>query len=271
MFRMAWWQWERHQEKIEVIDQMSHRMALPPTDLEFLLANPATKWSELVYRRFTIEGTFDFAEEITVRNRSWEGQPGVHVITPLRFKNSTNSLLVNRGFIPLSKSSQQARKVFRPESAKATLVGLLKPAPRARWFAPKDPPVGADTPRIDQWLRAEPTEVSKQLKTPLIPVIADDVTGFTLKQLNSSMIKSGSDRDEILSLVSRAAVSSPKVGSGENQTFPVQSFDQLLSPGRHLGYVFEWSVMGVFTLLVTAFLQLRRRNYLTGCLTSKSE
>ena len=60
-------------------------------------------------------GTYDPAHEVLIRNRSSQGQPGFHVVTPLRLADG-QALLVNRGWIPLEgrRLPLRARLLRRP-------------------------------------------------------------------------------------------------------------------------------------------------------------
>ena len=47
----------------------------------------------------TVTGTFDAQHQIFLDNRQENGQPGVHVITPLKIEGSQMRILINRGWI----------------------------------------------------------------------------------------------------------------------------------------------------------------------------
>lgn len=92
-----------------------------------------------VYRRVTVTGVYDEQQEILIRNHFLNGQPGYHVVTPLKLSNG-KALLVKRGWIPtnLDKSFDNA---VEPPKSKAELVGVLLPAQNQPqgWFGAKDP------------------------------------------------------------------------------------------------------------------------------------
>ena len=51
-------------------------------------------------RRVSVTGWFDNEATIAIRNRPFQGQPGVRLVTPLRIKDSDRAVLVDRGWIP---------------------------------------------------------------------------------------------------------------------------------------------------------------------------
>lgn len=46
-----------------------------------------------------VVGTYDMAHQIFLDNRQHDGQPGVHVITPLKIEGSDTYILINRGWV----------------------------------------------------------------------------------------------------------------------------------------------------------------------------
>lgn len=51
------------------------------------------------FRRVRVAGTYDYAHEIVISNRSRDGSPGVNLLTPLRLAGSDSAVLVNRGWV----------------------------------------------------------------------------------------------------------------------------------------------------------------------------
>jgi surfeit locus 1 family protein len=55
--------------------------------------DPAGRWVEAA-------GVYDHEHEVVLRGQSFEGSPGVHLVTPLRQAASDTAVLVLRGFVP---------------------------------------------------------------------------------------------------------------------------------------------------------------------------
>ena len=51
------------------------------------------------FRRVELSGNYDFDHEIVLTNRTRNGSPGVHIITPLRQLTTDTAILVNRGWV----------------------------------------------------------------------------------------------------------------------------------------------------------------------------
>lgn len=262
MLRLGWWQWNRHLEKQELIRTMGQRLDLTPVPLEDLIesnTNAGSKWDELNYRRAIVKGTYDFEHEVVLRNRRLDGAPGVYVLTPLRIQGHPEALLVTRGFVPLSVSSPEKRKEFqRPKETE--FVALLKlPIPR-KMFSPQDPPTGPGLAKVDQWLRVDLNALQKQLPYPLLPVFAEIMSLGDTKATEKKIVRTENGREELLFMgFKEQNVGLPDVRPGLE--YPVPVYDAVIPPGRHLGYVYEWSFMALSTILIGLVIQLRPPRY----------
>ena len=73
---------------------------------------PPAEW-----RSVEASGTYDTGAEVLIRNRSFDGAPGYHVVTPLVIADGT-ALLVNRGWIPLSPEGGSGPRRARAATAR---------------------------------------------------------------------------------------------------------------------------------------------------------
>jgi surfeit locus 1 family protein len=249
--RLSYWQWERHQHKLTLIAEMKARVGLEPVPLSSLASEKS--WDSHLFRRVRVEGTFDFAHEMVLRNRRFKGNAGVFVLTPLKIAGSDQTVLVNRGFLPLSRASRVDRSIYHMP-ASTRFLGLIKEPSSRRFLAPADPPAGPSLPWVDAWLRVDLESIQKQLPYPLLPIYLETVDDLNPHTVEQEMIKESSEREEILSLANRQAV---KVTDLSHHQLPIPIYDTYVSAGRHLGYVFEWGGMSVVTLLIAVILQLR--------------
>lgn len=256
MCRLSLWQWHRHLEKQTLIAEMTARLALDPTPLEDHLstmnANPATT----LFRRVLVRGSYDFEHEMVLRNRRREGAAGVYVLTPLRIENTDRHILVNRGFLPLSRSDAETRRQFR-SSPEASFIGLLKESSSPAMLAPQDPPTGPALPWVDAWLRVDLEKIQAQLPYRLAPVYLEIMGTIDPHTAQEQIVKSSAGKEELLVMGLRDASGVNKPDFDPALTYPIPAFDTVLPAGRHLGYVYEWGIMACATLLIGLVLQLR--------------
>ena len=97
------------------------------------------------YAQLRLQGNYDGEHQFLLDNMSHNGQPGYEVLTPLRLADG-RSVIVNRGWLPLSASRSQLPDVQfnapAPHSASGRLdelpvagiaLGHVPPAPGAPW------------------------------------------------------------------------------------------------------------------------------------------
>lgn len=135
MVRASYWQWERHQKKLDYVATLAARLEQEAVTFEEILKVPS---AELLHRRVLIEGSFDYDHEMVLRNRKLEDEAGGHLLTPLRIPGQEKVLLVDRGFAPLMELDRAQRPKFRREVA-TKFVGLVKDTTSPQLFLPRIP------------------------------------------------------------------------------------------------------------------------------------
>jgi len=256
MLRMSYWQWQRHLEKQKYIQKLEEHLNLPVLPIEQVLVQALKDPLDLVHCRVLVTGTYDFDYEFTIKNRRYKGNPGMLVITPLKLSNSPKRILVSRGFIPLAQSKKEIRKKF-DKKVEVSFVGLIKNDNKRRMFAPEDPNTGPALPWVDSFLRIDINHIKKQLPYDLAPFYLEVMKAGELKEVEGQIVKEESDKAEIFMLPLRA-LKQEENSKGISQDFPIAMFSTVVPPGRHLGYVFEWGIMALMTLLIGTVLQLKR-------------
>jgi len=121
--RLGIWQLARNGERRAWNREVERRMSMPPLQLRSgVSAVPA---DSLAYRRASATGIFVFLDEVVERNRSLQGAPGVHVLTPLRLADGT-AVLVNRGWTYAPDAMTADLRALR-EADTAVVDGVLFP------------------------------------------------------------------------------------------------------------------------------------------------
>jgi surfeit locus 1 family protein len=116
-------------------------------------------------RRVRARGRFDYDRERVWPGRSFEGTPGVALLTPLLLEDGS-AVLVDRGWVPAPDARRVDRAATR-EGDRADVVGLALRAPRARGDA--DPGRLADSLPyplggfVVQWLPGASTHAASRV------------------------------------------------------------------------------------------------------------
>ena len=111
--RLGFWQLDRLGQR-----RARNAVALEARTAEPVQLGPGRLGRELDQRRVRLRGEFDRAGEVVIRGATWDGGPGVRVVTPFRLAGTDTLVLVDRGFVPA------------PDAVGARLEGLDEPGPR---------------------------------------------------------------------------------------------------------------------------------------------
>ncbi|MCB9030691.1 MAG: SURF1 family protein [Deltaproteobacteria bacterium] len=257
--RASYWQWNRYNQKLEYIDKLKSNLKLPKQDLSSILSNDQK--TDIIHRKALIEGEFDFSQEMVIRNRQHNEERGAFVITPLKLKNSDQYILVNRGFLPFLLATKEKRKEYQT-TKEFKCICLLKESNPRRFLSPKDEAKVGEK-RIDSWLRVDLEEMQKQLPYKILPyyaeILSEDINAtIDLSLVEKEMVKSSAGKEELFFLPSRRILNSTDF---DHSTLPIPVFSTVIPPGRHLGYVYEWIIIGAAILLIGLLLQFRGKKF----------
>ena len=200
---LGFWQLQRLEQKRAANVLILARMQEPPLTLSGQALDP----EQANLRRATARGTYDYSQEIVLRNRTLNEIPGVHVLVPLRIAGSDAAVLVDRGWIPYEMADPAQRAEFRDAVGEVEVSGILQQSQkRPGSIAPADPPLGPDRPRLDAWHRVDIPRIQEQIPYPLLPLYLeeDQAPGEPVRR------------------------------------FPRAEPELALSEGGHLGYAVQW-------------------------------
>lgn len=119
-----------------------------------------------------VAGTFDAQQQIFLDNRQENGEPGVHVITPLHIEGSDTRILVNRGWVGWSQGRSVLPVVATPEG-RVQIVGLATVPSTKKFFLMPDHPEA----QVKLWSRLDMPRFEKMLGHPLQPVVLQQTGG----------------------------------------------------------------------------------------------
>lgn len=216
MLSLGFWQLSRADEKIELQTQADAAMAAEPVPLREVSLDP----SGFRYRRVTLNGRFEPANQLLWDNRISGGVAGYEVITPFR-TDSGKMVLVNRGWLPAGLDRTQLPDVaFVPSDSNETVVVGMLTRPSIGFSS------GAAIETADGWPKRLQhfsfDEIAVAMNAPLVPGLLQDVTSSVVPMYN-------------------------------NNWSPAAS-----GPERHYGYAFQWFAMFAALTALFVFLNGRR-------------
>ncbi len=170
---LGFWQLARLGQRRTANAFVLERLQEPPLQVDGQMLDPDA--ADL--RRATVRGTYDFAQEIVLRNRTLNELPGVHVIVPLRIAGSDTAILVDRGWIPYEMAAPDQRATFDRTAGEVAVTGILRRSQvRRSPLSPPDPPLGPERPRLDAWFRVDIPRIREQVPYPLLPLFLEEET-----------------------------------------------------------------------------------------------
>lgn len=205
---LGMWQVNRMNERLALIAYIEQRLQQSALDINGASAiNPA----DLDYRPVRLRGVFDPSEEIVLRNYPLNGEPGYHVVTPLRLSGSNQAVLVDRGWIPYAQATPEKRQAFRPPEGEVEIEGVARLS-QDESRGPKDSPIPPGQNRRDAWFRVNIPSIQQQVSTPLLPVF----------------------------------VAQRPSGSAQELPVPIETVPP--GPGNHFSYAIQWFAFAVILL-----------------------
>lgn len=143
----GFWQLDRLGQKRAANEVQIERQALPPLQLAAGSADTGLllgvdNAASLDLRHAEATGTYLPEAELLLRSRSWNGQPGWHVLTPLQLDGG-RQLLVDRGWVPYDHDTVPVLPATPPDG-QVTVSGVLRATERppsgiGASFAPRNP------------------------------------------------------------------------------------------------------------------------------------
>lgn len=119
------WQLNRLQQRRARNAVLAARLAQPALELRAGISADSAR-----QRRVEGRGVYDYSGERTWPGRSFEGTPGVALITPMRLADGA-VVLVDRGWVPSPDAYHIDHDAYR-EPDTAHIQGVALPAPRGR-------------------------------------------------------------------------------------------------------------------------------------------
>ncbi len=123
MVRLGVWQLHRLEGRRAANAVIARQLAEPPITIDDQNATTVDP-NELSFRRVSLQGEWDYAHEMELRYRSYDGQPGIHLLTPLHLTGSDTYVLVDRGWISFEQTGPVGRQPY-DSGAGGGIEGLI--------------------------------------------------------------------------------------------------------------------------------------------------
>ena len=174
------WQWNKAALKTSRQQQLDARSAQAAIQI------PATTVDaqSLLFRKVVAHGRYEVEQQILIDNRTYRGQAGYHVLTPLHLDGSELRVLVNRGWVPALADHRQVPQIATP-SGKLEVSGTAV-VPGTRFFT-----LGADSTAPGPgwqrvWQNLDLARYAESVSFPLQPVVielaADSAAGGFVRE-----------------------------------------------------------------------------------------
>jgi surfeit locus 1 family protein len=124
--RLGIWQLDRLAERRHANAEIRRLLAEPAVRLAAGDVADSAALVRLAWRRAETAGRYDPGREVVVRGRTWQGTPGVELLTPLELEDG-GTLWVNRGWLP-SPDAEHVDAARYAEPGTVRVRGILRPA-----------------------------------------------------------------------------------------------------------------------------------------------
>jgi surfeit locus 1 family protein len=161
--------------KLEEASRRSAVETLSFKEIEKLASAVRSQKDSSLVRYVFVEGQWLHDKEIAIGPRTWKGETGYHILTPLRMEDGI--LLINRGWVPQDKKQPEQR----PESLRqqhARIMGMLRYPPVPNIFTP------ANQIEKNEWYQINLDEIAAARKladlAPIVLYTHLDTAGISL-------------------------------------------------------------------------------------------
>jgi len=222
--RLGFWQLDRLEQRRARNASLVEKTALPPVTLDAAAADSIRRDpARFVNRRVRVRGTYLPAGEVVLRGRAQDGNPGVHLVTPMRVAGAPALVMVNRGWVPSPDAATVDPRPYA-EPGERTIEGLLQDVPVTGDGGTPAKMAGAGARTT--YRRLDRATLARNLGRPVLPLYVQELPPDT------------------------------------RSTPPFRVPAPELSEGPHLGYAIQWfsfAAIGVGGLAILLFRERRKR------------
>jgi surfeit locus 1 family protein len=163
--RLGIWQLDRLDQRRAFNHQVESMRSMAALDLN--QEQPADI-SSMEWRAVKIQGEYDFANQVALRNQYYMNEYGYHLLTPFLFDGQ--AVLVDRGWIPADGNSTSADWRKYDESGVVDLTGQIRLGQTKPAIGGVKDALPENGDRLELWNNADLKQISSQLPYPVLPV-----------------------------------------------------------------------------------------------------
>jgi surfeit locus 1 family protein len=171
--RLGIWQLDRLAQRRAFNARVEAQIHQPVLDLNAGLTEATATPDDLPlmeYRQVVVTGTYDFSQQVALRNQARDNQWGVDLITPLHIQGGDQTVLVDRGWIPSSDFEAGDWSKYN-EPGLVTVRGVIRQSQSKPELGQRsDPPLAPGQTRLEAWNFVNVGRISQQVSYPLLPV-----------------------------------------------------------------------------------------------------
>lgn len=130
---LGFWQMERREWKLDILQRIATNQAAPPMTLDELLTGNPLRHE---YGRVKVAGTFEHGREFFLAARSLKNKVGLQVIVPFKTDDG-RVVLFDRGWAPDRNAATQAAA---QATGKVEVTGIVRRSQTKARFAPENVP-----------------------------------------------------------------------------------------------------------------------------------
>lgn len=154
------WQTNRAQFKRALQAKYEAQEKSPP----FALPKSIVEAEAFRFRRVTVSGQFDPAQEILLDNRMLNGKPGYHVVTPLKIEGANLYVLIDRGWVARGMDRTLLPEIRTPLGP-VMIEGIAMP-PSSKYLE-----LSNQTVEGAVWQNLDVKRMASLLRYPMQPVV----------------------------------------------------------------------------------------------------
>ncbi len=173
MVRLGFWQLDRLAQRRALNARVRSQINAPALVLDAAaIADPnlPQQLIHMQYRQVKVRGTFDYSQQVALRNQAYNQEFGVHLLAPLKIEGSSQSILIDRGWIPQSDFDGDLLEKY-DQPGVVDIQGVIQ-------YSRVKPSIGNQKDviplpgqgRLEAWYAVNLPGIAQQLPYPLLPV-----------------------------------------------------------------------------------------------------